>query len=81
MGGDDGRGYRDSTGMANGKGRRPDCTCGDSAGEQGPNRLAKGVGGEDGSEGVGVIQEGTPEKPRTPPKEIRENAEGGLLAL
>ena len=38
-----------------------------------------GVGGEDGSEG-GVIQEGTPEKPRTPPNEIRENAEGGLPA-
>jgi hypothetical protein len=67
--------------MANGKEWRPVCTCGDGAGEQGPNRLAMGVGGEDGSEGVGVIQEGTPEKPRTPPNEIRENAEGGLLAL
>lgn len=69
----------DSIGTENGKGRRPDCICGDGAGEQGPNRPAMGVGGAEGSDGVGVIQEGTPEKPRTPPREIRENAEGGAL--
>ena len=40
-----------------------------------------GVGGAEGSDGVGVMQEGTPEKPRTPPREIRENAEGGFPAL
>ena len=37
--------------------------------------------GEDGSDGIGVIQEGIPEKPHTPPNEIRENTEGRLPAL
>ena len=35
--------------------------------EQGPNRPAIGIGGENEPDGVGVLQEGTPEKLRTTP--------------
>jgi hypothetical protein len=77
-------------GTEGGKEQWTDDNCGIGTGEQGPNRPAMGVSGEDEPDIVGVICGGgivegaeglIAEKPRTPPSEIRENAEAGLLAL
>jgi hypothetical protein len=75
------------TGMESEREQRPTGICGVGAGG-GPNRSFMGVRGEDWSDNVGVIYEGGPRivtglvpgKPRTPPSEIRENAEGALPA-
>jgi hypothetical protein len=75
-------------GTGGGKEQWTDGNCGVGTGEQGPNRPAMGVGGEDEPDIVGVIGGGgivegaeglIAEKPRTPPSEMRENAEGALL--
>jgi hypothetical protein len=73
-------------GTESGREQRPGCTCGTGTGEQGPNRPPMCVGGEHVPDTVGVMGGGgiveglAAEKPRTPPREIREYVEGALPA-